>query len=122
METPDLGSRRKRLLRRALRARRNRSLVSHLGCETHKERREAKDDLARHWTPTQRLHSFPRRITSREAGRPSGLSPLNGVSDRGESVAQVDRLLLKMPVRSPTRRGGLCTMTRTVDGGGNFRE
>ena len=33
----DLGSRRKRLLRRALRARRNRSLVSHFGCETRKE-------------------------------------------------------------------------------------
>jgi hypothetical protein len=32
-----LGSRRKRLLRRALRARRNRSLVSRFGCETDEE-------------------------------------------------------------------------------------
>src|SRR5436309_1120368 len=45
MEAPGMGSRRKRLLCCSLRARRNRSQLSHLGCQTCEERREAEGFL-----------------------------------------------------------------------------
>src|SRR4029453_13152929 len=96
MEAPDLGSRRKRLLRRALRARRNRSLVSHFGCETHKEWRETDRGVACHWTPTQRLRSISQRIANRKVGRPFGLSALSALARLKHSCSsKVDRLLLK---------------------------
>src|SRR5437588_12934854 len=108
METPDLGSRRKRLLHRALRARRNRSQLSHLGRQTHEGSRETKVGLARRWTPTQRLGGISRRLANREVGRPSGLWALKR-SERS---------------RRKCSAGGSAspkTMTRTVAGGANIR-
>src|SRR6266487_324392 len=77
MEAPNLGSRWRQLLHRALRARRNRSLVSHFGCETHEERCKTDGGVAFRWTPTQRLRGIPRRIANRKVGRSSGLSALS---------------------------------------------
>ncbi len=51
----DPGQNWRRILRRALRARRNRSQLSHFGCQAAQGRRETKSSLARRWTSSQRL-------------------------------------------------------------------
>ena len=63
----------RRVLRRALRARRDRAHVPHPGCGTREGRRQAKTGLARHRRPVQRLRGIYRRIAKRKAGRSHGL-------------------------------------------------
>src|SRR4029453_9175529 len=87
MEASDLGSRGRRLLRRALRAGRNRPLLSNPGRETREERRKTEGDLARGWKAAQRLRGIYRRIAKRKVGRSSELSALNGAHQHASKPA-----------------------------------
>ena len=84
MKALGLSSRRERLLHRALRARRNRSQLSHLGCQTREELREAEDNLAHRWRSAQRLRSIRQHVANGEAGRPFRLRALSSAASRSD--------------------------------------
>ena len=88
-QTPDLGSGRRRLLRRALRARRNRAHLLYVGCETGEGRSETSLECC--WPSVQRLCGISRRTANWQAGRSLGLRAISSVYKTSMNVIQPKR-------------------------------